>query len=89
VLLTPADGAEVRHLPVQASELEQALRHTHRLAQGQIEQALDGRLQKYKINISGVEQKLCQILMKIYTIGIFNSSIISWHLLHTNHHISS
>jgi hypothetical protein len=42
MLLAPANGAEVRHLPVQASEFEQALRHAHRLAQGQIEQALDG-----------------------------------------------
>ena len=41
MLLAPANGAEVGHLPVQASELEQALRHAHRLAQGQIEQALD------------------------------------------------
>lgn len=41
MLLATANGAEVGNLPVQASELEQALRHTHRLAQGQIEQALD------------------------------------------------
>jgi len=41
MLLAPANGAEVGHLPVQAGELEQALRHTHRLTQGQIEQALD------------------------------------------------
>jgi hypothetical protein len=41
MLLAPANGAKVGHLPVQASELEQALRHAHRLAQGQIEQALD------------------------------------------------
>lgn len=43
MLLAPANGAEVVHLPVQASELEQALRHAHRLEQGQIEQALDGQ----------------------------------------------
>ena len=40
-LPAPADGAEVRHLPVQAGQVEQALRHSHRLAQGQVEQALD------------------------------------------------
>jgi hypothetical protein len=42
MLLAPANGAEVGHLLVQASELEHALRHAHRLAPGQIEQALDG-----------------------------------------------
>jgi len=41
MLLTPANGTEVGHLPVQASKLEQALRHAHRLAQSQVEQALD------------------------------------------------
>ena len=40
MLLTPADGAEVGHLPVHARELEQALRHAHRLAKRQIEQPL-------------------------------------------------
>ena len=35
MLLAPAYGTEVGQLPVQASKLEQALRHTHRLAQGQ------------------------------------------------------
>jgi hypothetical protein len=39
-VLAAADGAEVGHLPVQACQLEQALRHTHRLAQRQIEQPL-------------------------------------------------
>jgi hypothetical protein len=43
MLLAPANGAEVRHLSVQAGKLEQALRHAHRLAQGQIEQALDSQ----------------------------------------------
>jgi len=41
ILLATANGTEVGHLPVQASKLEQALRHAHRLAQGQVEQALD------------------------------------------------
>ena len=41
MLLAPANGTEVGHLPVQASKLEQALRHAHRLAQSQVEQALD------------------------------------------------
>lgn len=40
-LLAPADGAEVRYPPVQAGQLKQALRHAHRLAQRQVEQALD------------------------------------------------
>lgn len=43
ILLAPANGTEVGYLPVQASKLEQALRHAHRLAQGQVEQALDRR----------------------------------------------
>jgi hypothetical protein len=43
MFLAPADGTEVRHLPVQAGQLEQALRHPHRLTQRQIEQALDGQ----------------------------------------------
>jgi hypothetical protein len=41
MLLATANGAEVGNLPVQASELEQALRRTHCLAQGQIERAVD------------------------------------------------
>jgi hypothetical protein len=41
MLLAQANGAEVGHLSVQASELEQALRNAYGLAQGQIEQALD------------------------------------------------
>jgi hypothetical protein len=40
MLLAPADSAEVRHLPVQASQLEQALRHPHRLAQGRLNRPL-------------------------------------------------
>ena len=36
-----ADGVEVGHLAVQASQLEQALRHAHRLTQRQVEQVLD------------------------------------------------
>lgn len=40
MLLAPADGAEVGNLPVQTGQSEQALRHAHRLPQGQIEQAL-------------------------------------------------
>lgn len=43
MFLVPADGAEVRNLPIQAGQLEQALRHPHRLAQRQIGQALDGQ----------------------------------------------
>jgi hypothetical protein len=43
MLLAPADRAEVGNPPVQSGQLEQALRHAHRLAQGQIEQALDGQ----------------------------------------------
>lgn len=42
-LLAPADRAEVGHLPVQSGQPEQTLRHTHGLAQGQIEQALNGQ----------------------------------------------
>jgi hypothetical protein len=41
MLLAPANGAEVVYLPVQARALEQALRHAHRLAQGQVGQALN------------------------------------------------
>lgn len=41
MLLAPANGAEVGHLPVQADELKQALRHAHRLAKRQIEKPLD------------------------------------------------
>lgn len=43
ILLPPADGAEIEDLPVQTCQLEQTLRHAHRLAQRQIEQALDGQ----------------------------------------------
>jgi hypothetical protein len=43
ILLASADGTKVGHLPVWASELEQALCHGHRLTQGKIEQALDGQ----------------------------------------------
>lgn len=43
MLLAPAKDVEVGRLPVQASELEQALRHAQCLAQGQIEQTLDGQ----------------------------------------------
>ena len=42
MFLPPADGAEIGHLPVQSRQLEQTLRHAHRLAQRQIEQAHDG-----------------------------------------------
>jgi len=41
MFLTPANGAEIRHLPVQTGQLEQALRHSHCLTQRQIKQALD------------------------------------------------
>jgi hypothetical protein len=42
-MLSPAaDGAEIGHLPVQAGQFEQVLRHAHRLEQRQIEQALGG-----------------------------------------------
>jgi len=41
MLLATANGSEVGHLPVQAGELEQALRHAHRLALGLAEQAFD------------------------------------------------
>jgi hypothetical protein len=41
MLLAPANGTELGHLPVQASKLEQALCHAHRLAQSWVEQALD------------------------------------------------
>jgi hypothetical protein len=41
MLLATADGTEVGNLLVQISELEQALCHAHRLAQAQIEQALN------------------------------------------------
>lgn len=43
MLLTSADGLEVWHLPAQARQLEQTLRHTQCLAHGQIEQALNGQ----------------------------------------------
>ena len=43
MLLASADGTKVGHLPVRASKPEQALRHAHRLAQGQVKQALDGQ----------------------------------------------
>ena len=43
MLLPPVYSAEIGDLPVQASQLEQALRHAHRLPQRQIEQALDGQ----------------------------------------------
>jgi len=45
MLLVPANGTEVGCLPIQASKLEQALRHAHRLVQGQVEQALDHQAQ--------------------------------------------
>ena len=41
MLLATANGTKGGHGPVQASKLEQALRRAHRLAQGQVEQALD------------------------------------------------
>jgi len=43
ILLAPADRAEIGYLPVEAGQFEKALRHAHRLAQGQTEQALDGQ----------------------------------------------
>lgn len=36
IFMAPANGAEVGHLPVHASELEQAFRHSHRLAQARL-----------------------------------------------------
>lgn len=39
--LASADGVEVGHLAVQTSQLEQVLRHAHRLTQRQVEQVLD------------------------------------------------
>lgn len=43
MLPVPADGSKVGNLPVQAGQLEQALRHTHCLAQRQIKQTLDSQ----------------------------------------------
>ena len=42
-LLAPAHSAEVGNFLVQADQLEQTLRHAHRLAQRQIEKAFDGQ----------------------------------------------
>lgn len=42
ILLAPAGSAEVRHLPFQAGQLEQALRHAPRLPSRQVEQPLNG-----------------------------------------------
>lgn len=38
--LTPADGAEVRYLPVQTGPVQQALCHSRGLVRSQIEQTL-------------------------------------------------